>query len=104
MKIANANLMKEININNVRQVMKQVETATPQLASLTNECGYGELYSDYIDVRNLEAGTLMKIANANLMKEININNVRQVMKQVETATAATCVLDQIECGYGEFTG
>ncbi|MEC0124958.1 ROK family protein [Paenibacillus pabuli] len=36
MKIANAYLMKEININHVRQVMKRVETATkPQLASLT---------------------------------------------------------------------
>lgn len=59
MKIANANLMKEININNVRQVMKQVETATkPQLASLTKLsvvtvnslvkelCELGELYED----------------------------------------------------------
>ncbi|MEW4369816.1 ROK family protein [Paenibacillus kandeliae] len=36
MKNANANLMKEINLNNVRQVMKRIETATkPQLASLT---------------------------------------------------------------------
>lgn len=36
MKKASANLMKEINLNNVRQVMKRVETATkPQLASLT---------------------------------------------------------------------
>lgn len=36
MKKANANLIKEINLNNVRQVMKRVETATkPQLASLT---------------------------------------------------------------------
>ncbi|WP_058300831.1 ROK family protein [Gorillibacterium timonense] len=36
MKNANANLMKEINLNNVRQVMKRVETATkPQLAALT---------------------------------------------------------------------
>lgn len=34
--IANANLMKEINLNHVRQVMKRVETATkPQLAALT---------------------------------------------------------------------
>jgi hypothetical protein len=33
---ANANLMKEININHIRQVMKRIETATkPQLASLT---------------------------------------------------------------------
>ncbi|MFM9277582.1 ROK family protein [Paenibacillus jiagnxiensis] len=37
MKRANATLMKEINLNNVRQVMKRVETATkPQLAKLTN--------------------------------------------------------------------
>ncbi|UVI31020.1 ROK family protein [Paenibacillus spongiae] len=37
MKKANANLMKKINLNNVRQAMKRVETATkPQLASLTN--------------------------------------------------------------------
>lgn len=37
MKKADANLMKEINLNNVRQVMKRVETATkPQLASLTH--------------------------------------------------------------------
>ncbi|AWP27463.1 ROK family protein [Paenibacillus sp. Cedars] len=37
MKKADANLMKEINLNNVRQAMKLVETATkPQLASLTN--------------------------------------------------------------------
>ncbi|MEO3945963.1 ROK family protein [Gorillibacterium sp. CAU 1737] len=36
MKNANANLMKEINLNNVRQVMKRMETATkPQLAALT---------------------------------------------------------------------
>jgi hypothetical protein len=36
MRIANANLMKEINLNNVRQVMKRIGTATkPQLASLT---------------------------------------------------------------------
>lgn len=36
MKNANANLMKEINLNNVRQVMKRAGTATkPQLASLT---------------------------------------------------------------------
>lgn len=36
MKNANANLMKEINLNNVRQTMKRVETATkPQLAELT---------------------------------------------------------------------
>lgn len=36
MKIANANLMKEINLNHVRQVMKRIETATkPQLAALT---------------------------------------------------------------------
>lgn len=36
MKKANANLMKEINLNHVRQVMKRVETATkPQLATLT---------------------------------------------------------------------
>lgn len=36
MRIANANLMKEINLNNVRQVMKRIKTATkPQLASLT---------------------------------------------------------------------
>ncbi|GAA0134487.1 ROK family protein [Paenibacillus sp. YSY-4.3] len=36
MRIANANLMKEINLNNVRHVMKRIETATkPQLASLT---------------------------------------------------------------------
>ncbi|WP_342560971.1 ROK family protein [Paenibacillus sp. FSL R7-0345] len=36
MKNANANLMKEINLNNVRQVMKQAGTATkPQLAALT---------------------------------------------------------------------
>lgn len=37
MKKASANLMKEINLNNVRQVMKRVETATkPQLAKLTS--------------------------------------------------------------------
>lgn len=36
MKKANANLMKEINLNIVRKAMKRVETATkPQLASLT---------------------------------------------------------------------
>lgn len=36
MRKANANLMKEINLNNVRHVMKRIETATkPQLASLT---------------------------------------------------------------------
>lgn len=36
MKKADANLMKEINLNMVRQMMKRVETATkPQLASLT---------------------------------------------------------------------
>ncbi|WP_334076739.1 ROK family protein [Paenibacillus sanfengchensis] len=36
MKKADANLMKEINLNIVRQMMKRVETATkPQLASLT---------------------------------------------------------------------
>lgn len=36
MKKANANLIKEINLNNVRQAMKRVETATkPQLAALT---------------------------------------------------------------------
>ncbi|AIQ47291.1 transcriptional regulator [Paenibacillus sp. FSL R7-0273] len=36
MKNANANLMKEINLNNVRQVMKRAGTATkPQLAALT---------------------------------------------------------------------
>ncbi|WNS45268.1 ROK family protein [Paenibacillus sp. MMS20-IR301] len=36
MKIANANLMKEMNMNLVRLVMKQAETATkPQLAALT---------------------------------------------------------------------
>lgn len=36
MRTANANLMKEINLNHVRQVMKRVNTATkPQLASLT---------------------------------------------------------------------
>ncbi|AZK47543.1 ROK family protein [Paenibacillus lentus] len=36
MRKANANLMKEINLNNVRHVMRRVETATkPQLASLT---------------------------------------------------------------------
>ncbi|RAV14881.1 ROK family protein [Paenibacillus contaminans] len=36
MKKANANLMKEINLYNLRQVMKRVETATkPQLAALT---------------------------------------------------------------------
>ncbi|MFS0869309.1 ROK family protein [Paenibacillus xylanilyticus] len=59
MKIANAILMKEININNVRQVMKRVETATkPQLASLTKLsvvtvnslvkelCEKGELFED----------------------------------------------------------
>ncbi|MFD2876338.1 hypothetical protein ACFTAO_10860 [Paenibacillus rhizoplanae] len=35
-RIANANLMKEMNLNNVRQVMKRMETATkPQLAALT---------------------------------------------------------------------
>ncbi|MGP3785842.1 hypothetical protein [Paenibacillus sp. 1A_MP2] len=59
MKIANAYLMKEININHVRQVMKRVETATkPQLASLTKLsvvtvnslvkelCDLGELFED----------------------------------------------------------
>ncbi|OAX49028.1 ROK family protein [Paenibacillus sp. AD87] len=59
MKIANAYLMKEININHVRQVMKRVETATkPQLASLTKLsvvtvnslvkelCELGELFED----------------------------------------------------------
>lgn len=36
MKIANAILMKEINLNNVRQALKQIETATkPQLSKLT---------------------------------------------------------------------
>jgi hypothetical protein len=36
MRTANANLMKEINLNNVRQVMKRINTATkPQLAALT---------------------------------------------------------------------
>lgn len=29
MRIANANLMKEINLNNVRHVMKRIETAQP---------------------------------------------------------------------------
>lgn len=59
MKKANANLMKEINLNNVRQVMKRVETATkPQLASLTKLsvvtvnslvkelCDLGEIFED----------------------------------------------------------
>lgn len=59
MKKASANLMKEINLNNVRQVMKRVETATkPQLASLTKLsvvtvnslvkelCGLGEIFED----------------------------------------------------------
>ncbi|WP_405156668.1 ROK family protein [Paenibacillus sp. FSL K6-0108] len=59
MKIANAYLMKEININHVRQVMKRVETATkPQLASMTKLsvvtvnslvkelCDMGELFED----------------------------------------------------------
>ncbi|OCT13568.1 transcriptional regulator [Paenibacillus pectinilyticus] len=37
MKNANAILMKEINLNNVRQALKQIETATkPQLSKLTN--------------------------------------------------------------------
>lgn len=36
MRTANANMMKQINLHHVRQVMKQVETATkPQLAALT---------------------------------------------------------------------
>ncbi|MBP1993651.1 ROK family protein [Paenibacillus eucommiae] len=36
MRKANANLMKEINMNNVREAMQQLETATkPQLSSLT---------------------------------------------------------------------
>ncbi|MFD1886190.1 ROK family protein [Paenibacillus wenxiniae] len=36
MKTANANMMKQMNLHHVRQVMKQVETATkPQLAGLT---------------------------------------------------------------------
>ncbi|MEF2969310.1 ROK family protein [Paenibacillus sp. M1] len=59
MKKANANLMKEINLNHVRQVMKRVETATkPQLASLTKLsvvtvnslvkelCELGEIFED----------------------------------------------------------
>lgn len=59
MKNANANWMKEINLNNVRLVMKRIETATkPQLATLTGLSvvtvnslvkelhGLGELFED----------------------------------------------------------
>ncbi|WP_154887778.1 ROK family protein [Paenibacillus polysaccharolyticus] len=61
MKKANATMMKHINMNNVREVMQQQETATkPQLASLTNLsvvtinaliqelCDGGELIQDQI--------------------------------------------------------
>ncbi|WP_341348778.1 ROK family protein [Paenibacillus sp. FSL H3-0469] len=61
MRIANANLMKEINLNNVRQVMKRMETATkPQLAAMTKLSvvtvnslvkelsGLGELFEDLV--------------------------------------------------------
>ncbi|MDQ0173595.1 ROK family protein [Paenibacillus tundrae] len=61
MRKANAKLMKHINLNNVREVMQQIETATkPQLASLTKLsvvtinalvkelCNRGELFEDKV--------------------------------------------------------
>lgn len=61
MKKANATMMKYINLNNVREVMQQIETATkPQLALLTNLsvvtinaliqelCDGGELFQDKV--------------------------------------------------------
>lgn len=61
MKKANATMMKYINLNNVREVMQQIETATkPQLALLTNLsvvtinaliqelCDGGELFHDKV--------------------------------------------------------
>lgn len=61
MRKANAKLMKHINLNNVREAMQQIETATkPQLASLTKLsvvtinalvkelCNRGELFEDKV--------------------------------------------------------